>query len=94
MCIAGQNFYCIRPSGSSGCFIGGIERTVCGNGPYSKTRKCNVAGKNCNYCDVSNPDMNASKDIRVKLGAWCSSQGGNLQDQAPSLTNLNMPDCW
>lgn len=83
----GASYFCIRSSGKE-CFITGIEGTHCGY-KGSSTRKCNVFGKNCNYCDTD-LDAPGYVDVQDNLTAWCISKGGSLRS---SGLGYDLPDC-
>jgi hypothetical protein len=83
------NVACFRGNGSNKCYVSGIEGTHCG-GKGSNTRDCNLAGNNCNWCDIdTGGDYASYKDIEDNLTRWCTQKGGSTM----GFTSESYPDC-
>lgn len=81
-----SSFTCLK---GGNCIVSGIEQTRCGATSSSTTRKCNILGKNCNWCDAENTDTAEFQNVSDSVTAWCRDRGGDIVGS----TWGNIPDC-
>lgn len=82
----------VRPTmnpGDKECIIPGMEGIACGS-PGSRTRDCNIIGKNCDWCDI---DAGTSDEVVVTtvghLEKWPEGRVGQLSASVMSTGGVS-----